>query len=120
MPSRKLAPAEKPITRSEREDILRVARQCEKVAKSGAKRRTAELRADFEAKMAAEYSFDQRSVWKAATEAAKRVVAEADKRVAEECVKLGIPAKFRPELAVHWYSRGENASAQRRAELRKV
>jgi hypothetical protein len=107
-------------TRAEREDILRLARQRERVAKSDAKRRTAELRADFEAKLAAEFSYDQSAIWKQGAEAAQRAVRDADKRIAEECERLGIPRAFRPSLSVVWFDRGENATARRRAELRKV
>jgi hypothetical protein len=32
----------------------------------------------------------------------------------------GIPERFCPSLHLSWYSRGENASGKRRAELRKV
>ena len=108
------------VTRAEREDILRVARQRERVAKSDVRRRTAELRADFEAKLAAEFSYDQSAIWEAAAEAAKLAVQEADERIAKECERLGIPRKFRPGLSMVWYGRGENATAMRRAELRKV
>lgn len=108
------------ISRAEREDILRVARQREKVAKTAARRRTAELKADFEAKLAAEYHFDQRPTWQAAMTAARKVVADADRQVAEECEKLGIPRTFRPGINVYWYERGENLVAKRRAQLRKV
>jgi hypothetical protein len=47
-------------------------------------------------------------------------VAKANKLIAAQCVKLGIPARFAPRLDCSWYSRGENASKERRAELRKM
>ena len=36
------------------------------------------------------------------------------------CRDMGVPEEFRPGLTLSWYSRGENASSARRAELRKV
>jgi hypothetical protein len=107
-------------TRAEREDILRIARQREKVAKSEARRRSSELKADFENKLASHFSFDQSPVWAAAMCQADLVVKEMDERIAAECEKLGIPRQFRPRISVVWYSRGENASRTRRLELRTV
>ena len=107
-------------TRAECEDVLRIARLREKVAKSEARRRSSELKADFEAKLAASYSFDQSAVWAEAKRQAELVAKEMDERIAQECEKLSIPQKFRPGISVCWYGRGENASRERRVELRKV
>jgi hypothetical protein len=108
------------ISRSEREDLQRLIRQREKVLKSAAKQRSAELLADFENQMGSTYSFDQDEVWANATEVAEREVAKAQDRIAARCAKLGIPERFAPRLDVHWYSRGENAVKERRTELRKM
>jgi hypothetical protein len=40
--------------------------------------------------------------------------------LAEDCRRLGIPQAFRPSINLRWYSRSENASKERRAELRRV
>jgi hypothetical protein len=108
------------ISRSEREDLQRLIRQREKVLKSAAKQRSAELLADFENQMGSTYSFDQDEVWSNATEVAEREAAKAQNRIAARCAKLGIPERFAPRLDVHWYSRGENAVKERRTELRKM
>jgi hypothetical protein len=47
------------MSKSEREDMQRLVRQREKVFKSTAKQRSAELLADFENQMGQECSFDQ-------------------------------------------------------------
>jgi hypothetical protein len=65
------------MTRAEREDLQRLVRQREKVLKSAAKQRSAELLADFENQMGQEYSFDQDEIWKQAAEIAEREVAKA-------------------------------------------
>ena len=44
------------MTRAEREDLQRLVRQREKVLRSAAKQRSAELLADFENQMGSEYS----------------------------------------------------------------
>jgi hypothetical protein len=52
------------ITRSDTEDLQRLIRQREKVLKSAAKQRSAELIADFENQMGQEFSFDRDEVWR--------------------------------------------------------
>lgn len=107
------------ITKAERTELLKVIRARERVAKADADHRAAELRADVEDKLAATYTFDD-DAWADVTAAAERAIAEADAQIAERCRKLGVPERFRPQLRVHWYGRGENAMKDRRAELRKV
>lgn len=109
------------MTKGEREDLQRLIRQREKVMKSAAKQRSAELLADFESQMAAEYRFDDDAIWAAAAKAAQAEVARAQERVAERCRELGIPKQFAPSLSLGWRHRGyDNALAERRAELRRV
>jgi hypothetical protein len=108
------------MTKGEREDLQRLVRQREKVLKSAAKQRSAELLADFENQMGQQYSFDQDEVWAKAMELAKQEVAKAQNTVAARCRELGIPARFAPEIHASWYSRGENAVSTRRAELRAM
>lgn len=108
------------MTKSEREDLQHLIRQREKVLKSAAKQRSAELIAEFENAMGQQFSFDQDEVWAAAKQIAEREVAKAQERVAARCAERGIPKRFAPELDVRWYGRGENAIKERRAELRKM
>jgi hypothetical protein len=108
------------MTRSEREDLLKVARLRMKVAKSDADKRAAEVMAAFEKHLATIYSFDQNEVWAKANAIAKQAAAVANKLIAEECAKLGIPKQFAPSINTYWSGRNENESRERRAELRKV
>jgi hypothetical protein len=105
------------LSNAERERLLKAARLREKVAKSAASARSLELMANFEQQLASNYSFDQDEIWAKAAQASKAAVEAADGAIAEECERL---ARFRPSLACQWYGRGENASKERRAELRKV
>ncbi len=63
-------------SKSERDDLQRLVKQREKVLKSAAKQRSAELLADFENQMGQEFRFDQDKVW---TEAARLVKTAVDK-----------------------------------------
>src|ERR1700722_11814790 len=109
------------MSKSEREDLQRLTRQREKVMKSAAKQRSAELLADFENQMGQEYSFDQDEVWERAAKGAEREGKNAQARGAARCRELGIPDGFAPSLNLHWSHRGySNSGAQRRAELRNM
>jgi hypothetical protein len=96
------------ITKGEREDLQRLIRQREKVLKSAAKQRSAELLADFENQLASQFTFDQDEIWKKAHDVAKRAVAKAQCEVAARCRELGIPERFSPGLGIEWYRRGES------------
>jgi hypothetical protein len=107
------------ISKAEREDLQRLVRQRERVLKSAAKQRSAELIADFENQMGQEYSFDQDEIWDKATKAAEAEVDKAQRQVAARCRALGIPDRFAPSLDLIWQHRGyDNLLDKRRAELR--
>jgi len=109
------------IAKGEREDLQRLVRQREKVLKSAAKQRSADLLADFENQMGQEYSFDQDEVWAVAQQAAETEVRKAQALVKARCRELGIPDRFAPSLSLHWHSRGyDNSVARRQAELRRM
>jgi hypothetical protein len=90
------------MTRAEREDLQRLVRQREKVLKSAAKQRSAELLADFENQMGQDHD----EIWKQAAEIAEREVAKAQKQIAARCRELGIPERFEPGLKLSWSHRG--------------
>jgi hypothetical protein len=109
-----------PMMKTERDDLVRLIRRHEKVAKTAAAQRAAELRADFELQLDAQYHFDQDTVWREAMRAAKQATDDAARVIEERCAELGIPARFAPSIGLHWYSRGENAVKERRTELRRI
>jgi hypothetical protein len=108
------------MTRTERQELLQICRQRERVAKSDAAAVAAKRKADFAAQLAADYSFDQDEVWRQAHAAAEEATEKAQEEVARRCRELGIPRSFAPTLYLGWSGRGENASASRRAELTRV
>lgn len=111
---------QKPMTKSEREDLGKLIRNREKVLKTAAAQRSAELLAEFEQQMASEYQFDQDEVWRQAVAAADAAVKAAERVIAERCGELGIPLRFAPGVALSWHGRGENAFKARVDELRAV
>lgn len=108
------------MNRADRETLIKIARQRERVAKSEAKERAARLVADFEAQLDRRYHYDENEVWAAAAKIADRTVKEANEKVAEECLRLGIPSQFAPKLHLHWMDRGRNSLKEERAEMRRV
>ena len=108
------------MSAAERNSLLVLLRQREKVAKLDAAEYAATLMADFEAKLATVYAPEDDPVWAQMHEAVDKAVADANVRIAEVCRELGVPRKFAPGLRAGWYGRGENASKDRRAELRRV
>ena len=109
------------MTKGEREDLQRLVRQREKVLKSAAKQRSADLIADFENQLGSEYSFDQDETWSAAQKVAEREVTKAQALVAAHCRELGIPDRFAPSLSLVWLNCGyDNVVGKRKAELRRM
>jgi hypothetical protein len=108
------------MTKAERSDLVRIIRGREKNSKSEAAERSAELKADVEKKLSARFHFDQKETWKKAMETAEAHVEQANRMIAEDVAKFGLPAEFAPGISVGWYMRGENAVKQRRDELRKL
>jgi hypothetical protein len=107
------------MTKADQENCRSVVRMQARVLLEELAARAAEQLAAADAQLAAIYD-RQDDAWKEVHAEAKRVVDAADAAVAKRCRELGIPEDFRPGLSLGWYGRGENASKERRAELRKV
>ena len=108
------------MTKGERDDLIRLIKQRERVGKSAAKQRSAEMLAEFERKISVLHAFDDNEVWSAALKAGSNAVAEANQKIDAEAARLGIPQEFRPKINASWARRGENEYRQRRDELRRV
>jgi hypothetical protein len=107
------------MSKAERDNLARLARQGGRLSKQHVKERQAALRADVEDQLAAEYRADE-DIWTDITRQADAEVARADKKIAAICQAWGIPEEMRPRLSLSWHRRGSSASAERRAELRKL
>jgi hypothetical protein len=109
------------MTRTEREDLLKLARARGRVARAEAAAVTARRKADFEAQLATKYKWDCDAVWKQAYVDADAALAQANETVRRRCRELGIPLQFAPSITGgYWLERGENAIKERRAELTRV
>jgi hypothetical protein len=111
---------QKPMTKSEREDLQRLIKNREQAMKARALERSAELLAEFEQQMSSVYSWSQDEIWRQATEAAATAVDTARAAIAARCEELGIPSRFAPTVGFSWHGRGENALKSRVGELRKT
>lgn len=112
--------ADRTMSKSERVELGQLIRKRERVMKSLASERAAQMLAEFDAQSATLYSFDQDEIWEEATKIAEASVAESNKRIADRCRALGIPEEFAPSLSFGWSARGQNEVASRRAELRRM
>jgi hypothetical protein len=108
------------MTARERHDLCALIRRREKLSKTEAAQRAAELLADFEQQLGAIHSYDNDETWEAADAAAEEAVRQANRVIAARSVELGIPKEFAPSVGMGWSSRGQNASAARRTELRRM
>jgi hypothetical protein len=106
------------MTKGERTELLSLIKKREKVMKTMAAERSAEMLAEFESQAAKIYAFNDDAVWAKAKEEAAAAVSAAQAAVAERCAALGIPREFAPSLEMSWHGRGENAFAWRMTELR--
>lgn len=111
---------EKPMTKGEREELKRLARERARVAKSDTARRTADLKAMFEQELLTMYDYNRDEVWKEAVEAAKKAGEEAAHKIAVRCEELGIPTAFAPRLTVNWHAQGPAAVQYEQADLRRA
>jgi len=107
------------MTSRERSELAALARRRAKVAKTVAVEVKARRVADFEVQLASAFSAEDER-FADVTRFANQVVARADQEIQRRCEEMGIPERFRPHLHVSWTARGENATDERRAELRRV
>jgi hypothetical protein len=109
------------MTKSERTDLARLIRRREKVAKSAAEQRAAELKVDVERQLSAIYSPDDDALWAKLQADTEVVVEQARKDLQARCRELGIPDRFAPDFHLVWSGRSwETADKERRNELRRL
>ncbi|MFN8129408.1 MAG: hypothetical protein U0R28_11460 [Candidatus Nanopelagicales bacterium] len=107
------------LTRGEQVDLQKLARMRAKVARNQIDAVKAERLAEFERELQARYAVDNEA-WADLTRDADEHVRKADEELAKRCEALGIRPEFRPRMTATWYNRGENASKERQAELRRL
>lgn len=108
------------MLKSERDDLIRLAKSRAKIAKTEIAERQKILLAEIEDLLAREYEAED-ALWAEAMDAAKEQVRKANDLIVAQCAGLGIPARHAPEALVGWYSRSPSVlDPSRRGELRKV
>jgi hypothetical protein len=107
------------MTSAERRDLAALIRRREKVAKTATNEVKARRLADLEVQLASVFAAEDEhfAEQERFMEHQIALANQAGQRHAEE---MGIPERFRPYGQVLWHGRGENATAERRAELRRV
>lgn len=108
------------MTKGERDELLRLVRARERVLKSAAEQRSAELLVEFESKLSKTFRFDETENWKAAAQRVQGAAVALQEQMLAHLDSLGIPREFAPHIDLQWYNRGESASRQRREELRRL
>lgn len=107
------------MTRTERNDLITLARRRARVATNDAKARAASLKAEVEEALAREFSA-QDARWKVEVEAARAEIQKVQQRISEKLTEEGVPQDFHPFVSLGWSSRGSNSLNERRVELRRV
>ena len=118
--SKDVAEAESIMTKSERDSLLQIVRQRARVAKTDSSAYAAKLRADFEHQLDTHYPWDQDATWEAMAKLMEATKIEAASKIAARSRELGIPDWAAPGIAWNRYDRGQNATKERRAELRRL
>lgn len=111
---------QKPMTKTEREELKLLARERARVAKHDAQRRTADLKAMVEVQIADAYSYNNDETWNEVVKATREIVARAQTEVGEACENIGVPAGMQPMLTFDWQSRGPFQVAGAQQNLRRL
>lgn len=112
-------PSVKEMTKHEREALAKLIRQRERLAKTAAAERSAQLLADFEQQADRIYHYNEDEVWQRVMAAAKEAIGKAQQEIANRCRELGIPGPFQPTVSVAWHQQ-RAAISQERAKMRQV
>ncbi len=109
----------KSMTRKEREDLAKLIRQRERLAKTAARERSAALLADFEQQADRVYDYNEDEIWEKAVQTAHEEVRRAQALIASRCAELGIPKPFAPTINLSWQQQ-RAAIGMERAKMRQV
>jgi len=109
------------MTKGEREELKRLARERARVAKADAERRAADLKAAFEHQVVTFYDYDRDDVWQGIEVSVREALAEANRMIRARAVELGIPSEFAPSVSFHWAARDPRYNVQQsQAEMRRA
>jgi hypothetical protein len=75
---------------------------------------------EFETQISAIYQPEDDPIWEQAMAELEKLEEITQAKVQQRVKELGIAPECAPGVHIQWYGRGRNASASRRAELRKL
>jgi hypothetical protein len=112
------------MTKGERDALIQLIKQRERVEKAAAEARSKDLLADLEHQLGTIFKYDRDEVWAEAKRAFDEALEEANVKIAKRNAELGIPREFAPSIELGygggWQGRNENGCAARRAEFRRM
>ena len=107
------------LIKADREALIRVVKDRAKLAERDAHTRAKVLLAEVHDLMTAEFAAID-ALWNDLL-LAQEAVAKLNAQIREQCAAMGIPAKYAPEIGMHWHSRSlQFADKERRAELQRL
>lgn len=107
------------MTKSERDDLARLARLRAKQARTEVDQREKVQLAEVEDLITAEFEARD-EMWADAVKVAKEAERKANEVIVARCADIGIPEQFAPQVSNNFYRRSyELENPKRRAELRK-
>jgi len=98
------------LTQKDRDALLKLANERREVAKTTARRRTADVMAQFEVELQTFHERKDNETFARVTEILGIAVSRAREEVDKECERLGIPSRFRPRINVGWNPGGMMAA----------
>lgn len=109
------------MTKTEREELKRLARERARVAKAETERRSADLKAAFEQQVVSFYTYDRDEVWEELHNEIQAALTETNEKIRERAIELGIPEDFAPTVAFTWHARNPRVEVQRsQQEVRRA
>jgi DNA primase len=107
------------MSANERTELAKLLRARGRVVRNQIDAQKAVQLAKVEQQLAAK-SDKYDDAWKELAVEVDEKIKQLDKQIVASCHDRGIPQQFRPQACLSWYGRGENASKERRAELRRM
>lgn len=110
---------ETPMSRRDRDDLIRIVKARARQAKTEAEQREKVLLAETENLISTEFEARD-EMWAEAVTIAEEATTKANAQIAARCADLGIPTKYAPKLTMGWTRRAyEFQDPSKRSELRK-
>ncbi len=108
------------MTKADRAELMHLIRKREHLLYTALKEHGANMLEEFETQISAIYQPEDDPIWEQAMAEVEKLEEITQAKVQQRVKELGIAPECAPSVHIQWYGRGRNASASRRAELRKL